>query len=69
MQCAGRKLFQKTSYFIHIEELLSGHPNRSAESQHVADPYRSNVFMEKLNPHDNAHAKYSIAAGTADYQS
>ena len=68
MYAAGRKLFQKLSYFIHIEELLSGHPNRSAESQHVPDQFLTKGFMVKYNPHNHAQAKYSIADGTADYQ-
>lgn len=68
MYTAGRKMFQKSSYFIHIEELLSGHPSRSAGSQHVYDQYLTKVFMVMFNPHDHAHAKYNIAVGTADYQ-
>ena len=68
MHIADRKLFQKSSYFIHIEELLSGHPNRSAGSQHVQDQYLTKGFMVKYNPHNHAHAKYCIAVGTADYQ-
>ena len=68
MEPDDRKLFQKSSYFIHIEELLSGHPNRSTESQHVPDQFLTKGFMVKYNPHNNTHAKYSIAVGTADYQ-
>ena len=68
MKPGDRKLFQKSSYFIHIEELLSGHPNRSTESQHVPDQFLTKGFMVKYNPYNHAHAKYSIAVGTADYQ-
>ena len=30
--------------------------------------YLVNRFMVKYNPHNNTHAKYCIAVGTADYQ-
>lgn len=60
-------MFQKSSYFIHIEELLSGHPNRSAGSQHVPDQFITKGFMVKYK-HNNTDAKYSIAVGTVDYQ-